>query len=175
MADDVYEIAFERTIGLEGGYVDHPQDRGGPTKYGLSKRSNPDLDIPNLTLEQAKQIYKERYWDRLNLISIPYEILQLEIFDTAVNCGLRMAQLIVQRSLNFLGEGLSEDGIMGPRTIDALNRWTEKDCRAVFKCLNGFQFIYYVRIIENDPRQKVFARGWMKRIQDYREEAQRQP
>jgi hypothetical protein len=78
--------------------------------------------------------------------------------------------LIVQRALNFLGETLAEDGQMGPRTIEGLNRWLGKDSPCLFKCLNGFQFIHYVKIIEDNPGQKVFSRGWMKRIQEYHDE-----
>jgi lysozyme family protein len=165
-----FDIAFERTIGLEGGYSNNPADRGGPTKFGLSQKANPDLDIPTLTVQQAKEIYRKRYWNPLKPERIASEIIQLEIFDTAVNCGLGTAQLIVQRALNFLGETLAEDGQVGSLTIAALNRWIGKDSLCLFKCLNGFQFMHYVEIVKSRPGQKIFSRGWMKRIQEYRDE-----
>jgi lysozyme family protein len=56
--------AFEILIGHEGGYVDHPDDPGGETKYGISKRSYPEVNIAALTLDKAKAIYREDYWDR---------------------------------------------------------------------------------------------------------------
>jgi lysozyme family protein len=170
VSSSFYDVAFDRTIGFEGKFSDLPADRGGITKFGLSQKANPDLDIRNLTLEQAKDIYRKRYWDPLKPERIKSEIVQLEVFDTAVNCGLHTAQLIVQRALNFLGETLEEDGDMGSITVGALNRWIEKDPQALFKCLNGFQFIHYVEIVKSHADQKLFSRGWMKRIQEYNEE-----
>lgn len=83
---DNFDRAFSVVVGIEGGYVNDPEDPGGETKYGLSKRANPDLDIKNLTLDQAKDRYLTRYWN-------PYGLDRLEwgkallVFDTAVNGG----------------------------------------------------------------------------------------
>jgi lysozyme family protein len=162
--------AFKRTVGLEGGFVDHPLDRGGPTKYGLSQKANPDLDIPNLTIEEAQKVYYERYWKLLNIDGIESELIKLEIFDTAVNCGVRQAKLILQDALNFLGESLLLDAKIGPQTIRAVHFWIKKDVAALFKALNGFQFMCYAEIVEHDHSQRVFSRGWMQRIQQYRRE-----
>ena len=164
----IFQTAFKRTVGLEGGFVDYPLDRGGPTKYGLSKKANPDLDIPNLTIEQAQKVYFERYWRLLNINNIESELIKLEIFDTAVNCGVRQAKLILQDALNFLGEKLLLDGKIGPKTTAAVNFWIKKDVAALFKALNGFQFMCYAEIVEHDQSQKIFSRGWMRRIQEYR-------
>ena len=166
----MFDTAFQRTIGLEGGFTNNPMDRGGPTKFGISKRANPDLDIERLTLEQAKLFYRTRYWDPLMLNQISSELVQCEMFDTGVNCGKRGIALITQKALNFLGENIEVDGWLGPVTIGKLNHWIEKDIRALFKTLNGFQFIWYVDIVNKDPFQRVFSRGWMKRIQEYNEE-----
>jgi hypothetical protein len=59
---DNFDKAFEFTVGLEGGYSNDPNDPGGETKYGISKRFNPEVDVKNLTLEQAKDIYRRKYW-----------------------------------------------------------------------------------------------------------------
>ena len=56
---------------------------------------------------------------------------------------------------------------MGPKTIAAINKWAEKDQRALFICLNGFQFMQYVKIVSGNDTQKKFARGWTKRVQSY--------
>jgi len=164
-----FKVAFLRTVGLEAGYSNRPADRGGETKYGISKRWYPDEDIAGMTLERAQEIYHRDYWMPLRLDSVSSELVQAEIFDTAVNCGTRAAAKIIQRSLNFLGEKLQLDGVVGPITIARLNFWIEKDVRALFKCLNGFQFQIYADCVAHDPAQVENTRGWMKRIQEYNE------
>ena len=161
--------AFERTLGHEGGYVNDLEDPGGETNWGISKRSYPGLDIAALTVEDAKNIYRRDYWDRIKLGYLTSGVIAGEIFDTAVNTGHKTAVKIAQRALNYLGETMAEDGLMGPVTVDTLNKWSDKDERALFVCLNGFQFMHYYSIVEKNPRLRRFARGWMKRIQQYRE------
>ena len=174
---DAFDYAYKQTLGLEGGYVEHPHDRGGRTKYGITEASFRDAcrrmvisgveDIRDITEVHAKAIYKTDYWHKIGLGDI-YDIdVAAEIFDTAVNMGTGMGVKIAQRALNFLGEGLETDGIMGPLTRDALNVWSKKDKRALIVCLNGFQFMRYVEIVKMDPEQKSFSRGWTKRITGY--------
>ncbi len=83
-----FEKIFTFTLQWEGGskITDDPDDPGGLTKYGLSKRANPDLDIANLTEDQAKEIYKERYWNKVALELDP--LLDMASYDTAVNAGV---------------------------------------------------------------------------------------
>lgn len=86
-----FDSAFAIVVNHEGGYVNNPADPGGETKYGISKRAYPTLDIANLTLEDAKAIYKRDYWDALNLDSEPYDHA-LCLFDCAVNQGVGRAK-----------------------------------------------------------------------------------
>lgn len=160
--------AFKEVLGYEGGYVNDPTDHGGETKYGISKASYPNRDIANLTLEDAKAIYYVDFWHQLRLDEITDYQIALEIFDTAVNCGVNTAVIIAQKALSFLGTKTATDGIMGSRTIDALNAWASRDPEALHKALNGYQFMHYERIVMNNPSQLKFARGWLKRIQSYR-------
>lgn len=81
-----FDRAFAVVVGIEGGYVCDPKDPGGATKFGISKRQYPDLDIANLTVDQAKVIYKRDYWDSHSLDSLEYGKALL-VFDTAVNGG----------------------------------------------------------------------------------------
>lgn len=81
-----FERAFAIVVGIEGGYVNDPKDPGGETKYGLSKRANPDLDIKNLTIGMAQDRYRTRYWNAHGLDSLEYGKALL-VFDTAVNGG----------------------------------------------------------------------------------------
>jgi len=93
MSDFDAAIAF--VIAQEGGYVNDPRDPGGETKFGISKRAYPTLDIANLTVDDAKAIYKRDYWDALNLDSRP-QGEALAILDTAVNCGIGRAQTFIK-------------------------------------------------------------------------------
>lgn len=157
----LYDSAFKELIGLEGNYVNDPYDRGGETKYGISKRQYPDLDIKNLTLDQAKAIYKRDYWDKLSLNLVPHQIAS-ELFEQAVNFGVYWAGYHLQRALNLLGENLATDGVIGPKTIDAANDYSDK--RILFRVLNGLQFMRYVEIVSDNPSQQRFFKGWLKRV-----------
>ena len=164
---DAFRRAFWETLMFEDGYVNDPDDSGGETRYGISKKSYPDVDIFTLTIDKAMYLYRRDYWDVMNLNEIKSNIISSEIFDTGINMGRRAAIKIAQKALNFLGEDLIEDGIIGPKTIFALNRWCLKDERALFVCLNGFQFMRYSKITKSNTRLMRFSRGWTKRIQQY--------
>ena len=78
-----FDNAFDRVIGHEGGYVNNSKDPGGETKYGISKRAYPTLDIKSLTLADAKAIYKRDYWDRAQCDALPPGVA-FDVFDAAV-------------------------------------------------------------------------------------------
>ena len=159
-----FEKAIDKTLYSEGGYVDNKNDHGGETKYGISKKAYPDIDIGALTLNDAKKIYKRDYWDRLNLDEIVNQRIAEEVFDTAVNMGARRAGRFLQKAINMLDDyGLVEDGIVGEKTIHAVNAC--KYQKALLKTLNGLQFMAYVEIIERNESQRIFFRGWLKRIE----------
>ena len=173
-----FDYAFEQTLMSEGGYSDDPADRGGKTNWGITEKTLNEAYlkgivttcyVSELKKEEARTIYKAFYWDPLKLDSVLSPAIAAEIFDTAVNMGKTAATKIVQESLNYLGESLKVDGIMGSATISRLNKWITRDARALWVCLNGFQFQRYVQIVENNTTQKRCARGWTKRIQTYRE------
>lgn len=173
-----FDYAFEQTLCLEGGYSDDPADRGGKTNWGITEATLNDAYlqgivttcyVSELKKEEARLIYKTFYWDPLKLDAVLSPAIAAEIFDTAVNMGIGTAVKIIQNSLNFLGENLTVDGSMGMKTLGAINRWIIRDERALYVCLNGFQFNRYVEITERNPTQERFARGWTKRVQTYRE------
>lgn len=164
---DAFEYAFNKTLALEGEYVNDPDDPGGETKWGISKKAYPDLDIGALTLNKAKYLYRRDYWEALHLGMIRNQAVAAEIFDMAVNMGPKFSVRSVQKALNFLGEKLIENGIIGHNTIKALNDWASRDVKALFICLNGFQYMRYVEIVNYKPGLKRFSRGWAKRLQQY--------
>lgn len=111
-----FDRVFSLLLGHEGGYVDDPNDRGGETKYGISKRSYPKVDIRGLTLEGAKAIYAADYWRPIRGDELPIG-LALLVFDSAVNNGVGAAIRWLQRAA-----GVPVDGVFGPRTIAAAVR-----------------------------------------------------
>lgn len=94
-------ISFDQAIGpllqREGGYVARDGASGAPANFGINQRANPDVDVQNLTQEQAAQLYKTRYWDAINADNLPPEIREIA-FDAAVNHGPQKALQMVQQS-----------------------------------------------------------------------------
>lgn len=108
-----FALALDFVLAHEGGYVNDPQDPGGETKYGISKRAYPSLDIANLTREDAAKIYRSDYWDKCRCGELPPGT-DLLTFDAAVNQGPRAAIQMLQDALN-----VKVDGIIGPITLRA--------------------------------------------------------
>jgi lysozyme family protein len=94
-----FDTAFGRLIGFEGGVSNNPQDPGGLTKYGISQKAFPNVDIANLTLEQAKAIYKAQYWDAIRADTLP-DVLRYVAFDAAVNSGVNRSNVWLQLALS---------------------------------------------------------------------------
>lgn len=157
--------ALTKLFGVEGGYVNDVDDAGGETKYGICKRSYPNVDIKNLTLDTAAMIYDQDFWGRLKLTQVRNQTIAEEIFDTAVNCGPGLAARITQRAINLTNYPESDiylDGQIGPKTIAAINN--HRSPAALYKALNGLQFVHYMKIVEGNPKQEKFFRGWLKRV-----------
>jgi lysozyme family protein len=162
-----FEKAFIELIGIEGGYVNDPTDRGGETKYGISKRSYPHLNIKNLTLQDAKEIYYRDFWKANGLDNIIKYELALELFGTGVDMGVGIAPRFLQEALNLMNRNqrdfpdLKVDGKIGPISIEA---YKKVDDRILLKVLNGLQFRRYAEICERNPSQEKYFNGWMKRV-----------
>ena len=101
-----FDTAFDRLIGHEGGYVNNPADPGGETKFGISKRSYPDVNIAALTLADAKAIYRRDFWLPL---ADAHPAVRFQAFDFAVNSGIQTAIRKLQASI-----GVADDGHWGP-------------------------------------------------------------
>lgn len=157
-----FEKAFEETIGLEGNYSNNPKDPGGETKYGITKRDYPTLDIKNLTLAQAQEIYKRDFWDRMALDLVEDVDIACEIFDTGLNGGTVTAIRIAQRSCNALGYSIKVDGFMGHVTAAALNHLSVKDKDTLYVVLNCLQCARYVELTEKNEDLKTFFYGWVR-------------
>ncbi len=149
--NNIIEVVLQH----EGGYVNDPTDLGGETKYGITKRFYPDVDIKNLTIEQAKEIYKKDYWDKNKVESLPQNLWHI-YFDMCVNMGKRTAVKVLQRAAVNRGKNIDVDGGLGPATIGAL-KGVELDR------VRAFRVKYYVDLITARPEQEKFYLGWFRR------------
>ncbi len=145
-----FNTACDRTLKSEGGYSNDPQDPGGETKYGISKRTYPQVDIKNLTYEQAKALYKRDFWDVLHGDSL-YDGVSYQLFDFAVNSGMGTAIRYYQRSL-----GVADDGHWGPVSQKAADTIDESD---QIMCIIAERQDFQTRL-EGWPR---FGKGWARR------------
>lgn len=169
------ETIINDVIRREGGYINHPNDKGGPTKYGITLRTLESYldrkctidDIRNLSKELAVDIYEEKYFRFPKIDRLPQEI-QPFMLDSAVNHGPDDPILFVQRVCNaVLDVGLSVDGVAGPAT-----RMAARDCQELMgdyflKALIEERRNKYRQIVSNDPSQQVFFDGWMNRMAEF--------
>ena len=155
-----FDKALKFVLESEGGYSDNKNDPGGETKYGISKRSHPDEDIKNLSLERAGEIYHERYWDAVKGDDLPAGV-DYVAFDSAVNHGPQNAGIFLQRAVNRLKLVLRVDGIIGPVTIQNV---LGRDRQNLITDILRERDIFYRKIVAQDPSQEVFFNGWLVRL-----------
>ena len=149
-----FDGAFEILIGHEGTeYVDHPDDPGGETYYGISKRAYPEVNIAALTLDDAKAIYREDYWDRVRADDLPPE-LRFLLFDGAVNAGVAQSIKWLQRAVR-----VRDDGVIGPITLAAIASSNPHQIASNFL---GQRLKHMTELKHWDQ----FGRGWARRIAD---------
>lgn len=146
-----FDTAFARLFGHEGVYVNDPNDPGGETKYGISKRSYPNEDIVNLNIHRAKEIYRRDFWDRIHADEM-YDGVAFQAFDFAVNSGIETAVRYLQKAA-----GVADDGHWGPITRAAVARMTEWD---LILRLNAYRLDYMTRL----SNWTYHGRGWARRI-----------
>jgi hypothetical protein len=116
-----FSRAVNRLLAEEGGYVDNPDDPGGETKFGISRRNYPELDLKNLTREEAVRIYYADWWLCYGFDRLP-DMISEKTFDLAVNIGGGHAIKCLQRAIRACGYTVAEDGIIGPMTADICQR-----------------------------------------------------
>jgi lysozyme family protein len=170
----VFEEAIEEVLKYEGGYVNDPTDPGGETKYGIAKRFYPDLDIKNLTKEQAKEIYYKDYWKTkhidLDKVAEFEPKIAKELFDIGVNQGLPTAAKYLQESLNLMNRNeklfpdLKIDGYAGNKTMGCIGKLRDWEKLILLKIINGLQFKRYYDIVNKNPKMEKYFVGWMKRV-----------
>lgn len=159
-----FETAYNILMALEGGFVNHKFDRGGETKFGISQRQYPDIDIKNLTKEKAMKLTKRDYWDKLCCDAFYYEELKLELLDFGFVAGVSRCARYLQQSLNLMGYPVKVDSIIGPDTVSKANQVTVKYPKALMSAFRGYQFEHFKRLALKDKSQMAFIKGWLARI-----------
>jgi lysozyme family protein len=186
-----FAASFKNTLEHEGGYVNDPDDAGGETYKGISRKYNPGwlgwgkLDamkngagFPG-SLEQDAGLridvgafYKQHYWDKFWGDDIPNQGTSDELFDTAVNMGAERAVTFLQQALNFLNRNgtlysdLVVDGVFGRKTLEALQTYLQNDNpEYLLKIMNILQGKHYLDYMTKSPTQEKYARGWLNRVE----------
>lgn len=160
MYTNKFEKAFEEVLYWEGGYVNHPKDPGGCTKYGISQKSYPNLDIKNITLELARQIYYCDYWKKISFEQIDSDDISTKLFSICINTGNLAGVRCVQRALRSVGSKLQDDGILGNVTLNAINSSRSDILLAALKSEAAG---YYRSLAISDPKLCAFLNGWLRR------------
>jgi len=154
-----FTYAVEKTLKHEGGYVNNPNDSGSETNWGITKRTYPNLDIKNLTRDEAIEIYRRDFWrpiySRISAISVA-----AKVFDMAVNMGHVNAHKCVQRACVGYGFNLTIDGAFGGNTLAAVN---SIEVNTLMRDIKMQAVVHYYDLAKRRPKDKVFFHGWVGR------------
>lgn len=177
MAKDLFEKLIDPILKIEGGYVNHPSDRGGETNFGITvavARANgytgPMRNMPKAT---AIQIYRKKYWiaPRFDLVAQISEKIAAELFDTGINMGQSVASQFLQLALNGLNRrerdypDILVDGIIGNQTITTLGKYMARNQPnsevRMLKLLECQQGARYLNLTINREKNEDFLNGWI--------------
>ncbi len=153
-----FDKCLEMLLSHEGGFVNHPEDPGGITNLGVTKKvydewtgsESTEQEMRDLTPEDVAPIYKKNYWDRVKGDSLPSG-LDWACFDWAVNSGSGRPAKAVQRAV-----GATQDGAIGPQTLGLI---MEKDPEEIINYVYGVRQDFYKSL----KTFETFGRGWTRR------------
>lgn len=164
-----FSKAVEKVLEHEGGFVNHPDDTGGATNWGITQKTYEQFIGRPVTVEEIRRmpkgnavaIYKEKYWDAVAGDKLSSYAIAFVLFDQGVNRGPKRAIKQAQRVI-----GAYQDGIIGPKTISALNSVKEKDFldQYLIQSENAYR-----AIATANPSQNVFLKGWLHRVDSLRD------
>lgn len=165
------EPLINKTLELEGGYVNHAADKGGPTNMGLTLKTFRTVyaeatieDLKGLTKEQVSSIYKELYYDKPQTAKFPEPIQDL-VFDMNIHHGPVMSIKLVQRALKYLGyKDIAVDGLLGPKTLSLA---AKTDPTRLKRAIIKQRLRLFDNIVAYDPTQAVFLNGWIDRVKKF--------
>lgn len=156
-----------KLLQLEGGFVNHPEDKGGITNCGITLETFRSFlgqdktvkDLQSMNYGMWKEIIKAGYWDKVKGDRIDNQSLAELIADWCVNSGLaaiRKVQEIV---------GCKPDGVVGTITLSLIN---SSDPKELFERIWNARHQHYINIVKRSPSQKVFMNGWMNRLNSFK-------
>ena len=152
----------------EGGFVNHPDDRGGPTNHGITQatlsacigRPATIDEVINLTADSARKIYLQLYYYRPHLDLLTNDAVAAQVLDFGVNSGPATAVQHLQRMV-----GAKDDGALGPLTVAAVDQYIELyGVRATIGLYLVRRLRFLAEIVRTKPTQRTFAAGWMNRV-----------
>ncbi|MFC7536444.1 glycoside hydrolase family 108 protein [Sphingomonas sp. GCM10030256] len=172
------EELIDGLIEREGGYVSHPADRGGPTRYGITeavaRAHGFGGAMSHFPREEAVAVYRRLYWlrPRFDQVARRAPRVAAELFDTGANMGPAVAATFLQRALTALNRNASDypdltpDGRVGPRTLSALDRFlevrgAERGETVLLRALEALQGERYLSLAEKRPANEAFLYGWL--------------
>lgn len=182
IADERFNKAVKMVLRHEGRLSNDRDDKGEITNYGVSLRflrqavldMNNDgeineLDVVNLTVEQAKQIYFEHWWQRYKYHQIKDDRLATRLLDLSINMGAYQAHKLLQRAINEFRNinSLKIDGIFGTKTLKAVNDLSTKGyAKHLYEALKDEAANFYVTIVSKDRTLRKYLHGWLNRLND---------
>ncbi len=181
MSNEKWQQAIDKVLSHEGLFSNHKNDRGGPTKYGISLRylkiegmdidGDGDVDIYDvlsIDKRRAQKIYKKEWWDKYKYDQILSPTISTKIFDLAVNMGSRQAHKIAQIAVNrIINHPIEVDGILGKESLGAINSLIiQKKEAELLNEIRENAAHYYVNLVADNPEYRVFLKGWLNRAND---------
>lgn len=170
------DVAFNYLILKDEGskYTNDPDDAGGPTKYGITKKTYEEFfqlatteeTIAGMSPETAKQIYNALYWSRLRCADLQDLALAIAFFDSAVLYGVGTIALIVQRSLSLCGAVIKLDGVLGDKSIETINKLGGGALRTrstLLTTFHGLLLEHIDAVIVAKPKDEKYRHGWTLR------------
>ena len=154
-----FQKSIKFVLDAEGGYTNDPDDLGGETNYGIDKRSHPDVNMKELTIDEATDIYFTEYWVRFNCEQFIWP-LDCVYFDCCVNTGQKQSNRFLQRAV-----GTEPDGIIGPKTLASVQR--SDSYKLANKVIDQRQ-TFYENLAYNKASLKKFLKGWTNRNNNLR-------
>jgi len=169
-----FDKFIKKILGIEGGYSNHKNDRGGATKFGITERTarlnGYEGEMKDLPLETALSIYRLKYWEKNNISQLANDAIAFECLDNAVNMGTGRAVKLLQKAYNIVnydnryGKDLVVDGGLGPVSLVAINLHPAPE--RLLKLINCYQAMHYVSLAEKNSTQREFVWGWVsKRVE----------
>jgi lysozyme family protein len=184
-------ISYKKAMKIEGGYANDPDDSGGMTWRGISRKNHPDwkgwttvdqikLGLPQARFEvllgqstilkgEVESFYKKQFWDVMKLDQVVSQAICDEMFDSGINLNHEVVIEFLQMALNATNRNgrdypdIDEDGKMGPKTVAVLNAHPRP--AQVLKLLNCQQGVYYMNITRKRPSQEKFMTSWLSRVE----------